>query len=236
MTQQLFPVFDPITEKFLYYKPRDLVHVQGDWHRGIQANIVRHDGRNSFEILVQKRSGSVDIGRYKLDQSLATQMLQADRLSPKRALRRGMQQELGVTEFKAKQLDRQLRIIKTYKEHEGMLNRELLALFVVKLEDGEIPKICSPKTLELGWINWEDFIIFFRLNHDQFTKTAQFYFSSDELIVEMERLSRELLSLPNLPRNKIRTKPSPLMRIDNWDESSSTHSGDIDWLIKNASD
>lgn len=83
---QIFPVFDPVTEVCSGFKLRTKVHKEGDWHRGLQVHIVRIHPKNihTFQILVQKRSKKVDINAGKLDQSLATQMIDRDNIDEKK--------------------------------------------------------------------------------------------------------------------------------------------------------
>ncbi len=192
--QDLFPIFDPVNEDYLQYsKHRALVHRDGDWHRGIQANVVRPNEQGSFDILLQKRSGIVDISGGKYDQSLATQMLDADALAPANALRRGLATELGVTKYKSLKLFDRLKIIKTYKEQPNVLNRELLSLYLVKAEDESQIKVNSPKIADLAWVPWSSFLHFFAEMPNGFTKTSQFYFSDEFLSPELEVASNKFI-------------------------------------------
>ncbi|GGN08361.1 hypothetical protein [Streptomyces fuscichromogenes] len=80
----VFPVFDPVTAECTGHKERDRVHAEGDWHRGVHANVVRPNSLGTFDILVQRRSGHVDLAGGQYDQSLATQMTDQDGLGSMR--------------------------------------------------------------------------------------------------------------------------------------------------------
>jgi len=49
MNKQIFPIFHSISKKFLFHKERGLVHKHGDWHKGVQANIIRNNNKGSFD-------------------------------------------------------------------------------------------------------------------------------------------------------------------------------------------
>lgn len=189
----MFPVFDPITEEFLYFKDRNRVHIDGDWHRGVQANIIRKNKRGTFDILVQKRSNAVDIGKQKYDQSLATQMIDTDGFNELTTLQRGLTEELSISSFKAKKVKTNIRIIKTYEEQHEKLNRELLSLYIVVLENPKELSINSPKVSSLEWMEWHTFLKFFQMNITHFTKTGRFYFETDEICNRIENVSYDLL-------------------------------------------
>lgn len=219
----IFPVFDPITEEFLYYKPRRLVHTEGDWHRGVQANIIRPNWQGTFDILVQERSGVVDIGTSKFDQSLATQMLQEDGCNEDVALRRGLWAELGIEKFQARKIPANLRIVKTYKEHPGTLNRELINLYIVTVKAGEDILTTSPKIANLHWMEWREFLEFFRRNPRRFTKTGQFYFSDEQLLPLIETESYAMIKGERAPASHA---PS-IVHSNRFQAPSRTFSGPI---------
>lgn len=195
MTPQSFPTFDPVTESLLFYKDRVAVHTDGDWHRGIQANIVRPDGKNGFEILIQWRTQNVDIGLGKLDQSLATQMIEEDELSEDKTLARGLKSELAITTYSAVKISPKIRIIKTYNEHPNTINRELLTLFLVTLEPSVEIIPDKHKIDQIQWMKWEDMLEAIRKEPHRFSKTAQFYFLCPTFSYYIEQMSRKILSL-----------------------------------------
>ena len=225
--QQIFPIFNPVTKELTGYKERNLVHVSGDWHKGIQANILRKNSKGSFDILIQERSKVVDIGTCKFDQSLATQMLDLDELDENKSLQRGLISELGIRNYKSVRLDRDMRIVKTYKEHPNTLNRELISLFLVEIGRNE-PIIATAKITQLFWMEWFDFLKFFASKTESFTKTAQFYFGEPDLLHQIEHESFKMLSFisKNAPE-ELSVKPAPLVRIDRWPHKPKTYFYDI---------
>ena len=222
-----FPVFHPVTENLIGYKPRELVHVDGDWHRGVQAHIVRPNTRGTFDILVQRRSNIVDIGAYKYDQSLATQMIDRDNLTISASLRRGLEDELGIVDYTATELPLTLRIVKTYEEHAGTLNRELISLYIVQVPDDKKILRKSPKIKELVWMEWYDFIRFFNTNPEQFTKTSQFY-CSDELLLPYI----ESASLSVIYHNPLPAPPSDaILQVNRWMQPRQTFRGNLSTIL-----
>ncbi|MFE5489157.1 hypothetical protein ACFQ7Z_04230 [Streptomyces virginiae] len=198
----LFPVFDPVTGAAISHKPRNLVHTDGDWHRGIHANIVRPNALGTFDILIQQRASGVDLAGGKYDQSLATQMTEQDGLDEEKALRRGLLDELAVTPLRLERLERELRIVKTYAEHPGALNRELITLFgVVADRDRDDLRPVSAKVAQVEWVEWSDFLRRFRRRPGAFTKTSAFYFSDPVLLHEMTLMSYRLTRPEAFDRN-----------------------------------
>jgi len=198
---QLLPIFNPITGQFLFNQKRHLAHSNGHWHKGVQANIIRKSNKG-FDILVQTRSNAVDIGKDKYDQSLATQMLNIDNFSEINTLRRGLLEELSIKEYeKIEKLNTTIFINKTYSEDEQKSNQEILSLYIVLVNTHTI-RPGSTKVNSLRWINWDDFLAFFNKNKKSFTKTSQFYFSTDEILKKIEYLSIKLINLDeNLPKD-----------------------------------
>jgi isopentenyldiphosphate isomerase len=189
----MLPVFNPQSGKFLFHEKRHLVHTQGHWHKGIQANVIREEG-NSFEILMQVRSDTVDIGKKKFDQSLATQMTIEDILSEENALHRGLQEELGISSYKKRvKMQGNIRIIKTYEDDWSKFNCEMLSLYILEVAPDALIKAHSPKIQSLEWVAWKDFLKRIDTNPTLFTKTAQFYFRTKEIRKEIELLSMQLI-------------------------------------------
>ncbi len=194
---QLMPIFDPVSEAFLGCKPRADIHRDGDWHRGVQAFVVRPNAHGSFDTLVQMRSDRVDIGRRKYDQSLATQMTMEDCLDEDATLRRGLREELNITKYASIHVPVTLRIVKTYEDDAGMVNRELISLHIVATsQTPSIPAGCH-KIAHFEWMEWEKFLAFFDAQPRSFTKTGQFYLAADNLRRLAERYARTLLDLPS---------------------------------------
>ena len=199
-SKQIFPIFNPITENLIKYKLRSEVHNQGDWHKAIQAHIIRINPKNEdkFQILVQIRSRTVDINKEKIDQSLATQMLDIDQLNENITLKRGMKTELGVTNYQSIKLNiGNLRVIKTYREYPKKYNREIAVLYLIVLKDEKQITKASKKVKEIFWMNWEDFIKLEKENADNFTKTTQFYLINDIILSHIENLSYRFLGINN---------------------------------------
>jgi len=98
LSRQVFNVVDPISGKIIGKKTRSKVHRDGSWHRAVNAFVVRKNSKSEFEILVQERSKLVDLAQLKFDQSLATQVLIEDKDDTKKALIRGLREELGIDE------------------------------------------------------------------------------------------------------------------------------------------
>ncbi len=195
--EQTFPVFDPLTEDFIRYEERVRVHTTGDWHRGVQAHVVRPNNIGTFDILVQMRSEVVDIGKQKYDQSLATQMLREDGLSELAALYRGLSSELGIKYFTYERFQAQMRIIKTYEEEIEARNRELISLYFVHVENGAQIGVLSSKTQQLLWVDWDSLLTFFETDPTQFTKTAQFYLGNPELRRNVAAATYQFLGIAN---------------------------------------
>ena len=230
---QMFPVFNPVDKTLIGYKKRALVHTKGDWHRGIQANVLRKNGHDSFDILVQKRSDTVDIGRTKFDQSLATQMLNHDNLDEFKTLRRGLASELDINEYKTLKVNVDLWIVKTYEEHPDILNREIITLFLVEIDKSKSVTLLTSKTAQLFWMPWNKFLKFFVERTNEFTKTAQFYFGECNLLQHIEDESFKMLSLKNQTTVGRDTdiKYQQLIRIDRWPYKPKTYYGNVSEVL-----
>ena len=227
---QIFPIFNPITQEHIGYKERSLVHTNGDWHRAIQANLIKKNNTGSFDILIQKRSNYVDIGAGKFDQSLATQMTDLDDLDELKTLQHGLLSELTVVTYQATRLNSESHIIKTYEEHPETLNRELLSLFIVVTNRDEQITSATPKITELFWMSWENFLKFFAKRKNEFTKTAQFYFGDPNLLQQIEELSFSILSSVSSIGTYVgyeKATAQTLLRVDKWPDVPKTYCGDI---------
>ena len=190
------PIFHQTSESFEGYVPREVVHKTGQWHKGIQANIVVKS-RDTFTMLFQRRSEVVDISKGRFDQSLATQMTKEDGLSEYQTLKRGLREELGITEFSYRKVPLRMKIMKTYESDGTLKNNELLSLYVVLIKNKSQVKITSGKVAGIFWLKWDESVRFVNENANEFTKTAQFYFSDRVVLSQMESTTHNLL------RNKV---------------------------------
>lgn len=193
MLNLLLPVVDPITLKFTSYKKRKFVHKSGDWHIAIQANVIRKNKAGSFDILVQRRTKSVDIGKGQYDQSLATQMIRSDLLNPKKALKRGLMEELGLKVYKSIEIKGKFYINKEYENQPDIKNREILKLFIVLIRPNEKLKINKRKISSTEWVEWNTFKNRICLEKESFTKTSQFYFLDNDIMKLMENVSINII-------------------------------------------
>jgi len=194
MSAQLFPIFDETTEQYLGMKERNKVHTEGDWHKGIQANIIRAHGA-SFDILMQTRSANVDIAKHRYDQSLATQMIDRDDLQEEKTLFRGLREELAIEKFRFRQIISRAKVQKTYEYDLEKRNNEIISLYLVEVNAGESITINSEKTAKIEWLPWDSFLAFYEANHNNFCKTVQFYLGDAQLRQEIERQSYAFLGL-----------------------------------------
>lgn len=229
MTAQSFPTFDPISETLLFYKDRQAVHTDGDWHKGVQANIIRKCDNREFEILVQQRTNNVDIGLGKLDQSLASQMIREDDLSEASTLARGLVSELSITDYNAVKISPKIRIVKTYVEHPDTINRELLSLFLVTIHDSVKIHPDAHKIERITWMKWSDMIKAINAEPSCFSKTAQFYFLCHPFAYYIEQMSRKMLSLDY----DMTVKPiSDIVHVDRVNARPITLFGDIETNLR----
>lgn len=117
-------------------------------------------------------------------------MTDQDGLDTEKALRRGLLGELGITPVR---LERELRTVKTYREHPGALNRELITLFgVVADRSGDNLELVSSKVARVEWLEWSRFLHRFKERPGDFTKTSAFYFSDPVLLHETTLMSYRL--------------------------------------------
>lgn len=235
---QQFPVFDPISQKFISYMPRLTVHQEGNWHKGLQANIIRksESGKYGFDILLQRRSNLVDLSQNKLDQSLATQLTKEDQLDSIRALERGLKEELGLLAkdyVVSKVPTPKIRIIKTYIDQPKMLNRELIALYAVLLNENVGPILKSEKVSELIWIPWDIFIEAPNNFFNSFTKTAQFYFKNSLILDSFLNTAKVLIeNKKNKPEDLFQSEWILHANLDGFAKTISTTDKNISNYLK----
>lgn len=205
MINSILPVYNPINLNCIDSQPRYVVHHQGFWHKGIQAHLIRDlSETNDFEIFIQERSNNVDISGYKLDQSLATQMIIEDKLDEEKTLNRGLSKELKISEYSSMHIPLNLRIVKKYQEYPNTLNREILSLFLVKSYQKPQWHHCN-KINNGFWVSWKKFKCDIKKQPSIYTKTAQMYMINSEISEFIESKSIGFL------KNKIDiSKPSKI--------------------------
>ena len=196
------PVFDPISQKIIDQQPRELIHQCGLWHKSVQAHLIRENTQGQLEIFVQERSEYVDISCCKLDQSLATQMIIQDDNNSEQALARGLWEELRIIKYRSCYLPLKLWIIKEYAQHPGILNREMLSLFIVS--SYQQPNISYCKKIKNGyWMLWSKFVKLVINNNHSFTKTAQMYMLNPQIVNCIKEYSWAHIRRMNLPISKV---------------------------------
>ena len=186
----LIPVVDAAIGHLIGYKDRRTVHSEGDFHIGIQAYVVRINEQGQTEVLVQKRSGIVDISKGQFDQSLATQILAKDGGALRGALIRGLREELEVREDEIEiapcGLQAELKVYKKYSDDPDLYNREFICLNFVRVKRKDIQSK-NPKVDHLLWMTWSDYISHMRAHPENFTKTAWFYVMNPDILRQTEQ-------------------------------------------------
>lgn len=142
-----FVIYDSKMRR-LGIKERSEVHRLGYWHKGVQLNIY-----NGTDILLQCRSSYVDIAKNLFDQSLATQLIVADREDDMLALKRGLKEELGIdiSELDVKKIFGPTKIIKCYDYDRDLLNREFVSLYACELKRRNVVAV-SNKVAGVFWM------------------------------------------------------------------------------------
>jgi nicotinic acid mononucleotide adenylyltransferase/isopentenyldiphosphate isomerase len=193
---EAIPVVDHAIGHFISYKSREVVHTEGDFHLGVQAYIVRKDEAGQLVVLVQTRSHTVDISKGRNDQSLATQLLAKDKGDLSTALKRGLMEELSISEdeieFASIGAPAEFRIHKKYEEDPLMYNREFIYLYFVKVNRADI-RSNNPKVAGLEWMEWSAFVQKLKNSPADFAKTARFYVMNPKILEETERVLQNFI-------------------------------------------
>ena len=188
---QVFPVIEQYTGNLLGFQKRNEVHKKGSLHKALKFHIIRFSPQdsNKLQILVQKRSSSVDISKNKFDQSLATQVIDKDE-SLEKALVRGLKEELGLNPdnylFHRFNTKIKFRIIKKYSEDKRKYNREHMSLFFVYCQNNNI-KLNSKKVASVKWMDWKEFVNSTLSNPSKFTKSLRIYIVDSEIRKEIKK-------------------------------------------------
>lgn len=128
-------------------KDRYSVHRDGDWHRGVQLNLICGD-----LLLMQQRSDEVDIAKGLFDQTLATQLIVEDNEDDINALSRGLREEIGIDikTLSLKHVAGPRKIIKRYEYDQTLYNREFVSLYQAYFPKQD-PKPVHSKVQSLFW-------------------------------------------------------------------------------------
>lgn len=180
----------PFTEDVSTRGMRSSIHQNGWWHCGILTNLLRVGSLGQLQILVQKRSGQVDIAKQKYDQSLASQMLYKDK-NPLESFFRGIKEELGIDPSEIEYCEflphSKFYIVKKYEENKNILNRERIFLYVATLKMKRKLHLNCNRVSKIEWIDWVDFATDVEKNPYRYTKTARFFLKNKHLKNDLER-------------------------------------------------
>lgn len=187
---------------------RNFVHKNGLWHYCVLTNLIKIDSKGKLKILVQKRSDHVDIAVGKYDQSVATQMLYSEKNNLS-TLFRGLKIELGLKKSEIQHKEflpfSNFFISKEYSEHTGILNREKISLFIVKLKKDRKISINCPKVASIRWMFWDEFVRDVRKNPNNYTKTVRFFIMNNFLRKKLEEFMFNFVNnMNNNSVNKLR--------------------------------
>lgn len=165
-SKQLFYIYSESGER-LGVKDREMVHREGDWHKGVQLNLC-----NRGQLLMQRRSSQVDIAKGLLDQTLATQLLVTDEESDLQALRRGLWDELGIDidTLHIKHVAGPRKIVKRYQYDSALYNREFVTLYQAEIPHQKIVSM-NPKVESLFWMPVEEVKKIAAEKPEKFTQT-----------------------------------------------------------------
>jgi 8-oxo-dGTP pyrophosphatase MutT (NUDIX family) len=187
-TQQKLTVYDLVTKQPIGEEKRHIVHTSGLWHMSTVAYFLLKDPKDTIRVLVQKRSGDVDISKGLFDQSLATQRRDFDR-NPEESLIRRSKEEYGLdlSSFPLKQyfLNTDLTISKFSP---GEKNCEILNFFFAHTPEEEIQSknLHADYISDAFWINWSEMIRQIRTEPLIYTRTARLFCLNDEIVKYIE--------------------------------------------------
>lgn len=185
-SKQTFNIVDPLTMEVVEKKSRLKAHSEGSWHLALTAFICRKNTlTGNLEVLVQERSDYVDIAQKHYDQSLATQLLTIDNNDIDVALERGLFEELAIKDIdiKTKFLWNDwgnIYIEKRYSDNPDLWNRELVANYLVVLNDGVQIK-GNFKVQSYKWLPWEELCNLVVSQPNRFTKTIRIFCVADSI-------------------------------------------------------
>lgn len=148
------------------FEERYKIHHLGLWHRNVQLNI-----KNKNKILLQQRSGIVDIAKNLYDQSLATHLLPGE--SEIDALKRAILEELGIKNLKFKKISKTMKIEKKYEYDQSLWNREFITLY--ETEYDRLPEIVCNRVKKVFWMDVKSFEEDVNKHSDKYTKTCTFW-------------------------------------------------------------
>ena len=187
----LIDTIDPNNKKVAGVMDRKLIHTSGAWHMAVHGNIIRLKN-GELQILVQKRSGVVDIAKNFHDQSIAIQAISGER-DLDEILLRGLNEELGLkkgdVDFVQFNKNGILKVEKEYEYDNTLKNNEIIHLYIIKTKAN--PKLASKRVRSIKWLNWDKFV---DLTHKPgCTKSVRMYTWNNQIRVELERAMVQFL-------------------------------------------
>lgn len=187
----------PKTKLSQFRGNRNDVHKKGWWHYGVLTNLIRIDSNGNLQILIQKRSNTVDIAKVKYDQSLATQILFSDK-NKRESFYRGIKEELNINstdiEFVEFLPKSNFYIIKEYIDENNIINKEKIFLFVAKLKKKINIKSNCNRVISTKWIDWEQFVNDILKHPSNYTKTVRFFIKN---VILRNRLEKFMINFIN---------------------------------------
>lgn len=176
---------------------RNEVHKKGWWHYGVLINLIRINPNGNLQILVQRRSNTVDIAKMRYDQSLATQILFSDK-NKKDSFYRGIKEELNINstdvEFVEFLPKSNFYIIKEYIDENNITNKEKIFLYVAKLKMKINIKSNCNRVISIKWIDWEQFVDDILEHPLNYTKTVRFFIKN---IILRNKLKKFMINFIN---------------------------------------
>lgn len=158
LTEQ-FEIFDR-SGRPLGLAPRERVHREGLWHKSVNVYLFRSDGR----LLLQRRSQSKDICPGVWDLSVGEHLQPGE--TYEQAARRGLEEELGVTDAELRPVGGVLTGCFDYPER-GMKDCELQQSFVTETDAGITP--AADEVAELALVDLAELRREFELYPERYT-------------------------------------------------------------------